>query len=339
MKPYKIVFMGTPAFALPSLKALHSSEHEVVAVYSQPPRPAGRGQKETPSPIHSFALENNIPVYTPVSLKSAEAQEEFANLKADVAVVAAYGLLLPKPILEAYPLGCINVHPSLLPRWRGAAPIQRTVMAGDAMTGICIMQMDEGLDTGDVLLREDGFVVGSFDAGTLHDMLSHLAGPMLLLTLDGLRNGTIKPQKQSTEGITYAKKITKEEARIDWNQTAEHINNQIRGLAPSPAAYFVHNGENIKIFKAEIIPSPACGGGLGRGAQQDTLSQISPHPSPPPQAGEGVVRAGTVIDDSLSIACLQGILRPLEVQRPNKKRMSVSEMLKGYAIDAGTVLE
>ncbi len=302
----KIVFMGTPNFALPSLKALYSAGHDIVAVYSQPPRPAGRGQKETPSPVHAFALEHHIPVFTPVSLKSPEVQAEFAAHKADLAVVAAYGLLLPKVVLEAYRLGCINVHPSLLPRWRGAAPIQRTVMAGDTTTAICIMQMDEGLDTGDILLMKDGYRVDAMDAGALHDMLSDAAGSIVLQALEGLKHGICKPRKQSAEGVTYAKKITKEECLIDWSGSAHTIHNQIRGLSPSPAAYFVYNGEHIKIFKSRVA--------------------------------EGSAAAGTVMDNQLGIACGQGALIPLEIQRPNKKRMSVSDMLKGYPIPAGMVV-
>jgi methionyl-tRNA formyltransferase len=301
------VFMGTPAFALPSLRALHAAGHAIVAVYSQPPRPAGRGQKETPSPVHAFALEHNIPVFTPASLKTPEAQAQFAAHKADVAVVAAYGLLLPKPILEAYPHGCINVHPSLLPRWRGAAPIQRTVMAGDDTTGVCIMQMDEGLDTGDVILRQEGLAVGSMDAGALHDMLSQLAGPLLLLALDAIARGAAGRTPQAAEGVTYAKKITKDEARIDWSRPAHELYNHIRGLSPTPGAHFTMNGENIKIFKAELA-----------------------------QAGGS---PGAVLDDVLTIACGSASLRPLEVQRPNKKRMDTAEMLKGFPIAPGTVVQ
>ncbi|MEQ1790108.1 MAG: methionyl-tRNA formyltransferase, partial [Rickettsiales bacterium] len=208
----KIVFMGTPDFAVPALSALQASEHEIVAIYTQPPRPSGRGQKETPSPVHRFALAHNIPVFYPTSLKTHEAQAEFAAHKADVTVVVAYGLLLPKAILEAYPLGCLNVHPSLLPRWRGAAPIQRTIMAGDEVTGICIMQMDEGLDTGDILLMEDGIFTEGFDAGDLHDILAQKSTPLLLKVLDELHD--ITPQKQSETGVTYAKKIIKDECKI-----------------------------------------------------------------------------------------------------------------------------
>ena len=300
--------MGTPEFAVPTLAALQASGHEIVAVYSQPPRPAGRGQKETPSPVHKFAVEHNIPVYTPTSLKTPEAQAQFAAHNADIAVVVAYGLLLPKPILEAYPLGCINVHPSLLPRWRGAAPIQRTLMAGDEITGICIMQMDEGLDTGDILLKEEGIFTAGCDAGDLHDMLSQKAAPLVLKTLDEIRN--IKPEKQSEIGVTYAKKISKDECKIDWSKPAQHIHNQIRGLSPNPAAYFTYNGENIKVFGSHFTNDK----------------------------GFKNVKAGTVIDNHLTVACGAGILMIEELQRPNKKRMFSSEMLKSYPIAEGIVL-
>ena len=187
----KLVFMGTPSFALPALKSLHEAGHEIVAVYTQPPRPAGRGQREALSVVHEYALEHQIPVHTPVSLKSPEAQAEFAGHKADAAIVAAYGLLLPQPILDAYPLGCINIHPSLLPRWRGAAPIQRTVMAGDRETGICIMQMDAGLDTGDVLALEHFTIPDGMNAGDLHHTLSEKSAPLMLATLEKLQAGKI----------------------------------------------------------------------------------------------------------------------------------------------------
>lgn len=305
----RIVFMGTPAFAVPSLAALQVSEHEVVAVYTQPPRPAGRGQKETSSPVHQFALEYNLPVYAPVSLKTPETQAQFATHKADIAVVVAYGLLLPKPILTAYPLGCINVHPSLLPRWRGAAPIQRTIMAGDEVTGICIMQMDEGLDTGDILLKEDGIFTAGFDAGDMHDILAQKSAPLLLKTLAEIKN--IVPQKQSEIGVTYAKKISKEECKIDWKKSAQEIHNQIRGLSPSPAAYFTYSNENIKIFSSSFL-------------------SIKHSESVP---------AGTILDNHLVVACGEGVLTIEEVQRPNKKRMFVSEMLKSYPVEAGMVLE
>jgi methionyl-tRNA formyltransferase len=305
----RVVFMGTPAFAVPTLSALQESGHEVVAVYTQPPRPAGRGQKETPSPVHRFALEHNIPVCTPASLKTPEAQAQFAEHKARVAVVVAYGLLLPKPILTAFPLGCINVHPSLLPRWRGAAPIQRTIMAGDEVTGICIMQMDEGLDTGNVLLKEEGIPTSGLDAGALHDMLAAKAAPLVIKVLDEIQSLT--PQKQPEVGVTYAKKITKEECKINWAQSAQHIHNQIRGLSPAPGAYFTYNGENIKIFSS----------GFSATEQFKNMA------------------VGTVIDEYLTVECGEGALTIEEIQRPGKKRMSTGEMLKSYPIPAGIVLE
>ncbi len=298
--------MGTPEFAVPTLAALQASGHEVVAVYTQPPRPAGRGQKETPSPVHKFALEHNLPIYTPTSLKSAEVQAEFASHKADIAVVVAYGLLLPKAILEAYPFGCINVHPSLLPRWRGAAPIQRTIMAGDKKTAIVIMKMDEDLDTGDVLLTEHIDIPDGMNAGELHDILSGKAAPLILKVLDEINS--ITPQKQSEIGVTYAKKISKEDCAIDWSKPAEEIYQQILGLSPMQGAYFNYNNEIIKIFNANIEKTATNAG------------------------------AGTIIDDKLGITCGNGILRPLILQRPNKKRMNVDEFLHGFTISAGTVL-
>lgn len=304
----KLVFMGTPAFAVPSLQALHAAGHEIVAVYTQPPRPAGRGQKETPSPVHQFALAHGIPVYTPVSLKSEEAQSQFAAHKADAAIVAAYGLLLPKPILDAYPMGCINVHPSLLPRWRGAAPIQRTIMAGDHKTAIVIMQMDEGLDTGDMILLEPFGIPDRTTSGELHDRLAAEAGPLLLKALEGLRSGSITPVKQSEEGIEYAKKITKAEARIDWNQPAQRIACQVRGLNPAPGAYFLHHGEQVKLLEADERPLP--------------------YPAAP----------GTLLEANL-IACGEGAIAPRLVQRPGKKPIGFEDMLRGHPIAPGTVLE
>jgi methionyl-tRNA formyltransferase len=308
-----IVFMGTPEFAVPTLQALIASPYKVVAVYSQPPRAKGRGLKETPSPVHQCALEHGIPVYTPVSLKSPETQAEFAALKADIAVVVAYGLLLPQPILSAYPLGCINVHPSLLPRWRGAAPIQRTVMAGDKETGIVIMQMDKGLDTGDMLLVSDRYRVEDDTAEELHDALAERAGPMVLDTLDGLKNGTIKPRKQPEAGVTYAKKITKDDCRIKWRDSAASICNQIRGLYPRPGAFFMYKGEAIKIFEAQYADTPAAYKNFPAGTLLDEEGRI--------------------------IVCGDGVLFPMTVQRPGKKPMSLEEMLRGHPIPGKTQLE
>lgn len=302
----RIVFMGTPAFALPTLKALHQSEHKIVAVYTQPPRPAGRGHKETPSPVHQYALDHQLSVFTPTSLKKPDIQSEFAAHKADVAVVVAYGLLLPKPILIAYPFGCINVHPSLLPRWRGAAPIQRTIMAGDRETGIVIMKMDEGLDTGDILLVENYQIAPGTNAGALHDMLAEKAGPLLLKALADPRR--VVPQKQSDVGVTYAHKITKEETFIDWNQPAEAIYQQILGLSPYPGAAFPYQDEYIKVYDASY-------------ESRDTDAE-----------------PGIVVDNHLGIACQPGILRPTLLQRPGKKRMGADEFMRGFQVPIGASL-
>lgn len=250
----KIIFMGTPAFALPTLKALHESAHEVVAVYSQSPRPAGRGQKETPSPVHVYAQENHIPVLTPTSLKSPEAQDAFAALNADIAVVVAYGLILPTPILQGARLGCINVHPSKLPRWRGAAPIQRTIMTGDRETSICIMQMDAGLDTGDILLEKPYAIAPGTSAGLLHDTLANAAPSLVLEAIEGLQKKTITPQKQPTDGVTYADKISKDEAQLDLSQPAEIVLQKILGLSPFPGAWFEYKGARLKILNASLTP-------------------------------------------------------------------------------------
>ncbi len=299
--------MGTPEFALPALEALITSNHKIVAVYSQPPRPSGRGHKETRSPVHELAIKHHIPVYTPTSLKTPEAQAEFSGHKADIAVVVAYGLLLPKPILEAYPHGCINIHPSLLPRWRGAAPIQRTIMAGDRKTSIIIMQMDEGLDTGDILLKEDMAIAEGTNAGKLHDVISNKAAPLLLKALDELHS--IIPRKQSETGVEYAKKITREDCAINWEKPAHEIYQQILGLSPSPGAFFNYNNEMIKVFDAAVEEAKA---------------------SQPP---------GTVLDDNLTIACGHNSLRLLTLQRPNKTRMKADELLRGFHITKSTQLK
>lgn len=306
--PLNIVFMGTPEFAVPALHGLIDSPHRVIAAYSQPPRPAGRGQKLRPSPVHQLAEAHDIPVYTPVNFKSAASVEELKALGADIAVVAAYGLLLPPAVLEAFPKGCINIHPSALPRWRGAAPIHRTVLAGDETTDICIMQMDAGLDTGDVLAREHLHLSANITTGQLHDMLAEQSVPLLLQTLNALELGEAVAIPQAEEGVTYAKKIDKQESRIDWTQSAEAIARQIRGLNPFPVASSTLNGEPIKILAA---------------AWDET--------------GHSVI-AGTVIDDRFGIACGMGTLHPTLVQRPGKKPMAVEELLRGFSVTVGTVL-
>ena len=263
--PMRTIFMGTPEFAVPTLAALMASSHEIVGVYSQPPRPAGRGMKETPSPVHLLAQKNNIPVFTPTSLKLPEEQAKFRALGADVAVVVAYGLLLPQTILSGTTFGCINIHPSALPRWRGAAPIQRTIMAGDSFTDICIMQMDAGLDTGPVLLRHVHMIAPGTTAGVLHDALAAEAPQLLLQTLAQLANGTATRTAQTEEGVTYAHKISKDEARLDFSQSAEVVRQKILGLSPHPGAWFEYKGERIKIYNATTtaghFPLP-CGIGI-----------------------------------------------------------------------------
>lgn len=306
--PLKIIFMGTPAFAVPALRGLIDSAHHVVGVYSQPPRPAGRGQKLSPSPVHRLAEERGIAVHTPLNFKNTESIDELRALGADIAVVAAYGLLLPKAVLEAFPKGCINIHPSALPRWRGAAPIHRTVLAGDTQTDICIMQMDEGLDTGDVLAREPVALPQGITTGALHDMLAEQSVPLLLETINAIELGAAKPVAQTEDGVTYAKKISKDESRIDWTESAEAIERQIRGLNPFPVAATTLNGEPIKILRADTS-----------------------------NTGHAVV-AGTVIDDRFGIACGMGTLHPTWVQRPGKKPMSAEEMLRGFPIPQGSVV-
>lgn len=300
----RVIFMGTPDFCLPVLKNL-IAEHEVVCVYTQPPRPSGRGQKLTPSPVQKLAEEHGIMVRYPVSLKSEAEQNLFSMLKADIAVVCAYGLILPQPILNACPMGCINVHASLLPRWRGAAPIQRAIMAGDEKSGVTIMQMEAGLDTGDMLLAESVTITPDMNAGELHDKLSELGGKLILKVLEKMPT----PVPQPFDGVTYAHKITKEECLIDWNKPASVLHNFVRGLAPYPKAYFNYKGEAIKVLKASVVA-----------AQTDQ-------------------KAGTVLDDKLSVACGLGtILRLEELQRPAKNPVSAADFLRGYPIDAGEAL-
>lgn len=312
MEPLKLIFMGTPEFAVPTLASLMYSAHEVCAVYTQPPRPAHRGKKETPSPVYRLASAHGVPVFTPTSLKPMEIQREFAAHGADAAVVAAYGLLLPGAILRACRFGCINIHPSRLPRWRGAAPIQRTVMAGDQDTALCIMQMDEGLDTGDVLMQADYPVPQDMTAGELHDLLAHEAGPLTLRVLEALGEGTASRTPQPADGVTYAKKISKEEARIDWDQPAARICAQVHGLSPAPGAYFEYHGERIKLLRA---------------AWEDAPRAVGASPLP-----------GTTVDAALTVQCGHGVLLPVTVQRPGKNPMPVEEMLRGYPVPPGTSL-
>ena len=304
----RLAFMGTPDFAVPTLAELLAQGHDIACVYSQPPRPKGRGLALEPGPVHKFAEAAGLPVRTPLSLKDAEQQALFADLNLDAAVVVAYGLLLPKAILEAPTLGCFNLHGSLLPRWRGAAPIQRAVMAGDAETGVMVMRMDEGLDTGPVLMAER-VAVGRKNSGELAVELSRLGADLMGRALGALERGQAGEQAQSEAGVTYAKKISKDEARIDWSQSAAALDCHIRGLAPAPGAFTEVRGERLKILYA--IPGKTFGAS----------------PSTP----------GQVLDDKLTIACGEGELRLLKVQRAGGKVMDAGELLKGFALPAGTL--
>ena len=295
--------MGTPDFAVPALAELIAQGHDIAAVYSQPPRPKGRGMETIPGPVHQFANTAKLEVRTPLSLKGAEEQAAFAALGLDAAVVVAYGLLLPKAILDAPRLGCFNLHGSLLPRWRGAAPIQRAVMAGDRETGVMVMHMDEGLDTGPVLMAER-VAIGRKTSGEMAELLSRLGADLMVRALGALERGGIAEQAQSNEGVTYAKKISKEEARIDWSKSATEIDCLIRGLAPSPGAFGEVKGERLKILYAE------------------------------PVSGKG--DPGTVIGDDLTIACGDGALRLARVQRAGARAMDAAELLKGFVLPPGT---
>ena len=298
----RIVFMGSPDFAVPSLNALVEAGHDVVAAYCQPARPAGRGKAERKTAVHARADQLGIAVRTPKSLRNEDEQAQFRGLDADLAVVAAYGLILPKPILEAPKAGCINVHASLLPRWRGAAPIQRAILAGDEISGVTIMQMDEGLDTGPMLHRLTLDIRGK-NAGQVTEELADLGARSLL---DWLANPS-PPESQPIAGASYAKKIDKAEARIDWSKPAEEIERQVRAFAPSPGAWFEADGERIKLLASEAI--------------------------------ELVGDAGKVLDDHLTIGTGAGSIRPVTVQRAGRAPMSPEDLLRGFPIAKGTKLK
>ena len=300
----KIIFMGTPDFAVPSLNVLVASGHQVVAVYTQPPRRAGRGKTLTPSPVQTRAEALGIDVMTPVTLRDTDTQAQFSGLQADVAVVAAYGLILPQVVLDAPRLGCINVHASLLPRWRGAAPIQRAILAGDAMTGVTLMQMEAGLDTGPMLATVHTEVENK-TAGLLTAELSERGAELLAQVLS--EPEAYAPQRQPDAGVTYAAKIDKAEARLDFMISAPQLERQIRAFAPSPGAYFVLDGERFRILAAQAEPSDSA-------------------------------RPGDVIDDRLGIQCNPGVIRPLLIQRAGKAAMTPAELLRGLRIPAGTRL-
>jgi methionyl-tRNA formyltransferase len=307
----RVVFMGTPDFSVPTLSEIVGAGYEVVAVYSQPPRPAGRGMAETRSPVHAFAQSAGLPVFTPMSLRTPEAQEQFRAHDAEVAVVVAYGLILPKPILEAPRLGCFNVHASALPRWRGAAPIQRAIMAGDTATAVMVMRMEEGLDTGPVCLAESTPIADNETAEELHDRLSLLGAGLMVRALAALERGSLSETPQPAEGVTYAAKIHKAEARIDFAKPAAAVHNHIRGLSPFPGAWFEVSAdgrpERIKVLRSVLAD------------------------------GSGV--PGTVLDDVLTIACGSGAVRLVTLQRAGKKPMSAAELLRGFALEKGTRIQ
>lgn len=298
----RVIFMGTPDFSVPVLDALVDAGHEIAAVYCQPPRRAGRGKKERLTPVHKRAEELGLLVRHPTSLRKQEAVAEFAELQADVAVVVAYGLILPQAILDAPKRGCLNIHASLLPRWRGAAPIHRAILAGDSETGVCIMQMDAGLDTGSVLLRDATPIGDTETTGSLHDRLSEMGAGLIVRALELLT--TIVPTPQPEHGVTYAEKIDKAEARIDWSQDAVSVDRQIRGLSPFPGAWTTLEGERLKLLQ--------CGVADGQG------------------------EAGTALDDRFTIACGTGAVTILRAQRAGKGAQDAETFLRGIPIPAGT---
>jgi methionyl-tRNA formyltransferase len=307
-RPLSVVLMGTPEFAATILAALIAVGHRIATVYTQPPRPAGRGYRLQPSPVQELAERHRLPVRCPTTLRTAKAQAEFAALGADAAVVAAYGLILPKAVLEAPRLGCLNVHASLLPRWRGAAPIQRAILAGDSETGVTIMQMDEGLDTGPMLLRQPVPIGPKATAGELTETLAHLGSRLILEALDGVAAARLTGCPQPVEGVTYAAKLRREEAQLNWRKPAAQLERQVRAFDPWPGAFFFIRDERIRVLAAEAEPLTGC------------------------------ADPGTVLDELLTVACGEGALRPLRVQRPGRSPLDADAFLRGFALPPGTIL-
>jgi methionyl-tRNA formyltransferase len=304
----RVIFMGTPDFAVPVLAEVLSAGHDVVAVYTQPPRPAGRGMEERKSPVHLQAESSGIPVFTPKSLKVVAEQEIFRTHDADVGVVVAYGLILPRPVLDAPRAGCLNLHASALPRWRGAAPIQRAIMAGDAETAVMIMRMDEGLDTGPICLAERVPIGPHVTAGELHGELARIGASLIVRALAALERGSLDCTPQPQEGVTYASKIDKAEARIDFSRPAREVHNLIRGISPFPGAWFEAGPEGrrerVKVLRSE--------------------------------PGEREGPSGTVLDNHLTSACGEGAVRLTVLQRAGRKPVSAAEFLRGFELPAGT---
>jgi methionyl-tRNA formyltransferase len=307
--PLRIVFMGTPDFAVPALRAIVGAGHDVAAVYTRAPKPAGRrGLDLTPSPVERVARELGLPVFTPATLRAPDSESTMRAHGAKLAVVVAYGLILPKPILEVFPRGAFNLHASLLPRWRGAAPINRAIMAGDAETGVMVMKMEEGLDTGPIAMAERVPIEPDATAGDLHQQLAELGADLMVRALDALERGTLRRKRQSVDGVTYAAKISKDQTRIIWDQPWQAVHNHIRGLSPAPGAWFELAGPResarIKVLRTTK--------GAGAGAP------------------------GTVLDDKLTVACADGAVRILELQRAGRPRMTAEEFLHGTPVAAGT---
>jgi len=309
----KLIFMGTPDFSVPTLRALHGEGHDILAVYTQPPRPAGRGKREQKSAVHKVADELDLLVLTPDSLKDATTQSELAALGADCAVVVAYGQILPQAVLDVPRLGCINIHASLLPRWRGAAPIHRAIMAGDAQTGVCIMQMEAGLDTGPVLESERVSISAQCTTMELHDKLADLGASLVGPALASLASGKATPVPQPVEGVTYAHKIDKAEARIDWTKSAAQIDRQVRGLFPFPGAWTTIDGERVKILAGTPIDR-----------------------STPDEKPE--IKAGQTLADTLLVACGENAFQIETAQRAGKGAMGREEFLHGFPVPVGAQL-
>jgi methionyl-tRNA formyltransferase len=303
-----LIFMGSPDFSIPALRALLDAGHRVKCVYAQPPRPANRGQSVTPCPVHAFALEQGLPVRTPKSLKDADEQAAFAEIGADAAVVVAYGLILPQAVLDAPRLGCLNIHASLLPRWRGAAPIQRAIQAGDGETGVTIMQMDAGLDTGAMLLDGRLPITEATTAGALHDDLAALGAKLIVRALEGLQAGTLAATPQPEAGVTYAAKLDKAEGRLDWTKPAAELARTVRAFDPWPGTWFEAGKERIKVLAADAVDD------------------------------DGPAAPGTVLDNRATIKCGQGALRPSRLQRPGKGAMEAGDFLRGFDLSKGTRL-
>ena len=304
--PMRLIFMGSPAFAVAALEALIAAGHDIACVYTQPPRPAGRGKQERRTPVHELAAARGIEVRTPKSLKKEEEQRAFAALNADAAIVVAYGLILPQAILDAPKLGAFNLHASLLPRWRGAAPIQRAIMAGDRVTGVQVVRMEAGLDTGPILASESVAIEGDDTGSTLQDKLVEIGAALLCETLEKLERGAVAETAQATESVTYAHKLTPGETRIDWTRPAREVDCMIRGLSPHPGAWFEFGGARTKALMSRL--------------------------------GQGAGAPGEVLDDAFLIACGEGAVRLTSVQREGKAPLSAESYLRGHPVPSGVRL-